>query len=120
MSIREVTYYTLDCDCCGETACSRSDPVDCLEHADGFAKVGDDYLCSACWCWPEDLPDYPGDDKWAGTDDEVRSHAKHPESFDPSSTCAKCGVMVTGQTPSAFYSAHDERCGGDLSEPEER
>lgn len=85
MSIREVTYYTLDCDCCGSTAdfgdySAWSDPDSCIEYADGFAKVGDDYLCSACWCWPEDLADYPGDDEWTGTDDEVRRHSTHPGS----------------------------------------
>lgn len=41
-------------------------------------------------------------------------------SGDPSSTCSKCDVTVTDQTPSAFYLNHDERCGGDLPEPDDR
>lgn len=32
-------------------------------------------------------------------------------------SCPKCGVTVTDQTPSAFYVNHDERCGGPLEEP---
>jgi hypothetical protein len=32
-------------------------------------------------------------------------------------TCSRCGTAVTGQTPSSFYLAHDERCGGPLEEP---
>lgn len=38
---------------------------------------------------------------------------------EPEGQCAKCGVKVTGQTPSTFYSSHDETCGGDLSDPTE-
>ena len=34
--------------------------------------------------------------------------------------CPKCGVVVTDQTPSTFYTGHDERCGGELHEPSER
>lgn len=35
-----------------------------------------------------------------------------------SNSCARCGVTVTGQTPSGFYLGHDETCGGALEEPE--
>lgn len=33
-------------------------------------------------------------------------------------TCARCGVEVTPETPSAFYPEHDHRCGGLLEEPQ--
>jgi hypothetical protein len=44
-----------------------------------------------------------------------RSLLDHPS--ESSATCPECGVTVTDQTPSGFYSAHDERCGGPLEEP---
>jgi len=88
MPIIELTYYKLACDCCGEEAdygdySAWSDPGDAVTQADPyFQQVGDDHLCDACWCWPEDLPDYPGDDAWTGTDDPVRKHVTHPASDD--------------------------------------
>lgn len=32
-------------------------------------------------------------------------------------TCSKCSAEVTDQTPSTFYTHHDETCGGALEEP---
>ena len=84
MSVHEVTYYQAKCDCCGEIETDYgdysawSDPQVAIEHADGYETIDGEDLCSACWCWPEDLPDYPGDEAWTGTDDPVRKHAKHP------------------------------------------
>lgn len=34
-----------------------------------------------------------------------------------SAQCPKCGATVTDQTPSVFYTVHDEQCGGPLEEP---
>lgn len=83
MSFKEVQMWTVVCDCCGEEAdygdySAWADQGCALETAEGFAVVGDEHLCGACWCWPEDLPDYPGDEAWEGSDDEVRRHPVHP------------------------------------------
>lgn len=85
MAFKEVQMWTLVCDCCGERAehgefAAWADQSIALETAEGFVQVGDKHLCDSCWCWPEDLPDYPGDDAWEGGDDEVRAHAEHPVS----------------------------------------
>lgn len=82
--IKEVTYYRVECDCCGAEAdygeySAWGDRGNAVTYAEGFETIGDEHLCGACWCWPEDLPDYPGDDKWEGSDDAVRRHAQHPE-----------------------------------------
>lgn len=83
MSVQEVPYYYLTCDCCGERAdygdySAWSDPGDAVSYADpDFQEVDGQYLCPSCWCWPEDLPDYPGDAEWTGGDDPVRKHAEH-------------------------------------------
>lgn len=37
---------------------------------------------------------------------------------EPSTECPKCGVRATGQTPSTFYTHHDETCDGALEEPQ--
>lgn len=37
---------------------------------------------------------------------------------EPSAECPKCGVRVTDQTPSTFYTHHDESCLGTLDEPQ--
>lgn len=37
---------------------------------------------------------------------------------EPSAECPKCGVRATGQTPSTFYTHHDETCDGALEEPQ--
>lgn len=37
---------------------------------------------------------------------------------EPSTECPKCGVRATGQTPSTFYTHHDETCNGALEEPQ--
>lgn len=37
---------------------------------------------------------------------------------EPSAECPKCGVRVTDETPSTFYTHHDEACGGPLEEPQ--
>lgn len=37
---------------------------------------------------------------------------------EPSVECPKCGVRATGQTPSTFYTHHDETCDGALEEPQ--
>lgn len=82
--IKEVTYYQAACDCCGADAdygdySAWADAGDAVSYADPeFQKVGEDLLCESCWCWPEDLPDYPGDEAWQGGDDPVRKHAEHP------------------------------------------
>ena len=90
MGIREVTYYIAFCDCCKEDADygdysawgDRGDAVSRAEHA--FEQFGDEMLCPACWCWPEDLPDYPGDEAWQGTDDAVKRPNCHPANSDQS------------------------------------
>ncbi|QOC59431.1 hypothetical protein SEA_LIFES_108 [Microbacterium phage Lifes] len=46
--------------------------------------------------------------------DEFR-RAEVPEQ---SAECPKCGVRVADQTPSTFYTHHDETCGGALEEPQ--
>ena len=72
----------MQCDCCGviETEygdyAAWSDPTDARMNADGWMCDEED-LCPACWCWPEDLPDYPGDDLWQGSDDPVRKPGCH-------------------------------------------
>lgn len=43
---------------------------------------------------------------------------RHPEVPEPSAECPKCGVRVADQTPSTFYTHHDETCGGALEEPQ--
>lgn len=43
------------------------------------------------------------------------SPVEAPES---SARCPKCGATVTDQTPSTFYTHHDETCGGELNEPQ--
>lgn len=84
MAFHEVTYYQVKCDCCGVIEddygdySAWGDPSQALESAEGWELIGTEHLCPACWCWPEDLPDYPGDDKWDGTDDGMRRHAEHP------------------------------------------
>lgn len=37
---------------------------------------------------------------------------------EPTASCPKCGTTVTDQTPSTFYTRHDETCGGALEEPQ--
>lgn len=84
MSAHEITMYQVKCDCCGviETEYGDFAAFDdfgiAQSNADGWEVIGDEDLCPSCWCWPEDLPDYPGDDLWDGTDDAVRKHAHHP------------------------------------------
>lgn len=85
MSFKEVQMWTVLCDCCGEEAqhggyAAFGDQGMALETAEGFETVDEAHLCSACWCWPEDLPDYPGDEAWQGSDDPVRRHESHPGS----------------------------------------
>ncbi|QPZ39718.1 hypothetical protein [Paramicrobacterium chengjingii] len=88
MSAHEVTFYQVKCDCCGVV---EDDYGDFAAMADfgqaqasaesvGWARVDGEDLCNGCWCWPEDLSDYPGDDAWTATDDPLRKHAQHPVS----------------------------------------
>jgi hypothetical protein len=89
MSAHEVTMYQVKCDCCGEIETDYGDYSACGEigyarecaSATGWVEMGDlgneIDLCNACWCWPEDLPDYPGDDLWEGSDDPVRKPGCH-------------------------------------------
>lgn len=89
MSIQEVTYYRAVCDCCGKPAdygdfAAWSEPGAAGDFIpDEWTSVPNadnsvDDLCGDCCCWPEDLPDYPGDEAWKGGDDPVRKHAVHP------------------------------------------
>lgn len=86
MSAHEVTFYQVKCDCCGVIEDdygdfgAMADFGQAQESASdaGWVIVGDDDLCEGCWCWPEDQPDYPGDDAWTSTDDPVRKHTQHP------------------------------------------
>lgn len=86
MSAHEVTFYQAQCDCCGYIETDYGDYNAMCDYAqavesvcdNGWALVGEEVFCESCWCWPEDLPDYPGDEKWEGTDDQVRKHATHP------------------------------------------
>lgn len=82
-------------------------------------QVVDGYSCPAKRCynqWDANgvATDYrepvQGDAKLSGN-----SADREPEPA--TATCPKCGVTVTDQTPSGFYSNHDERCGGPLEEP---
>lgn len=84
MSIETAPFYFAVCDCCGERCpygdnyAAWSTEENAREYTeDGFQSVDGLDLCSACWCWPEDLPDYPGDEAWTGTDDAVRRHSDH-------------------------------------------
>ena len=87
MSAHEVTMYQVKCDCCGRIEneygdyYAMTDFGDARENAigSGWEVVGDDDLCPICWCWPEDLPDYPGDDAWTGEGDPVRKPGEHPD-----------------------------------------
>lgn len=84
MSAHEITMYQVKCDCCGEVETEYGDFAAFADfgmsqsYAEGWAVIGDEDFCPSCWCWPEDLPDHPGDDAWTGTDDEVRKHVEHP------------------------------------------
>jgi hypothetical protein len=82
MAFLEAVMYRAVCDCCAREAEyegywgweSKSSAV----GNDEFMRtIGDEVLCGDCWCWPEDLPDYPGDDRWQGGDDEVRKPDCH-------------------------------------------
>ncbi len=46
------------------------------------------------------------------------SYLRRTVQGEPSATCPKCGTAVTDQTPSTFYTSHDETCGGALEEPQ--
>lgn len=86
MSVESEPYYWIVCDCCGAkcdmgdySAMSDESEARTAANANGsLEEVDGQDLCEACWCWPEDLPDYPGDEAWTGTDDPVRKHAHHP------------------------------------------
>jgi len=86
MSIQSAPFYWAVCDCCG-TRCPYGDEYaawateeSALDYSmDQFERVGDEDLCPQCWCWPEDLSDYPGDEAWQGTDDPVRRHVEHSQ-----------------------------------------
>lgn len=84
MAFKECVIYKAVCDCCEAEADYEEfwgwvDKSEALSHDDRFQTVGEQHLCDECWCWPEDLPDYPGDDKWQGGDDPVRKVGCHPE-----------------------------------------
>lgn len=85
MSEHEVTYYQVKCDCCGVIEDDYGDFSAwadfglARENADGWEVIGGEDFCPDCWAWPEDMPDYPGDDAYEGTDDPVRKHAEHPK-----------------------------------------
>lgn len=90
MGVREVTYHIAFCDCCKEDAeygdySAWADHGDAVPQAEKeFEQIGDELLCPACWYWPEDLPDYPGDEAWQGTDDAVKRPNRHPANSDQS------------------------------------
>ena len=80
MSAHEIMMYQVKCDCCGaieddygnfsaftDFGVARAEASDV-----GWIVADDEDLCEKCWCWPEDLPDYPGYNAWTGTDDPVR------------------------------------------------
>lgn len=85
MSIKSAPYYWAVCDCCGERAdygdfSAWSDEGQARDYDEAsFQYIDGADLCAACWCWPEDLSDYPGDEAWPGPDDPVRRHTTHPE-----------------------------------------
>lgn len=88
---KEVTTWTVMCDCCEaeyeyEEFAAWTEKSSAIENADEWQSVGDLHLCDECWCWPEDLPDYPGDDRWQGGDDPVRKVGCHPVPTSPNST----------------------------------
>lgn len=87
MAFQEATIYRMVCDCCGLEAdydefWGYVDKQDAIDNDESFMSVGEEHLCHSCWCWPEDLPDYPGDDFWQGGDDPVRKVECHPSSPD--------------------------------------
>ncbi len=53
-----------------------------------------------------------------GLADALEACSRHSDAPEPSAECPKCGVRVTDQTPSTFYTHHDETCGGALEEPQ--
>lgn len=84
MSVKQVTYYQAQCDCCGAVCddygdfSAWSDPGAAIDRKpEEWASVGDEDLCDECWSWPEDMPGYVEDE--ATSDDPVRKHEQHPE-----------------------------------------
>lgn len=85
MAFQEAVIYRMVCDCCGleaeyEEFWGYIDKSAAEEADENFTSIGDEHLCESCWCWPEDLPDYPGDEQWQGGDDPVRKVSCHPGS----------------------------------------
>ena len=74
MSAHEVTYYQVQCDCCGQI-CDEYGDFSALslpgyardERPDGWAGIGDEDFCEDCWKWSDD------------EDEEVRAHETHPK-----------------------------------------
>ena len=84
MSVQSKPYYWAVCDCCGERAdygdYAAWDTEDrALDYDEAsFQRIGDEDLCAACWCWPEDTEGYD-EATWQGTDDPVRRHTEHTD-----------------------------------------
>lgn len=82
MSIHEVTYYQVKCDCCGRIETNYGDysawahPDEARAEAPGWAEIseGED-LCPECWQDP---------DNDAESDDPVRKPGPHPHTTEES------------------------------------
>ena len=75
MSAHEVTYYQVQCDCCGQI-CDEYGDFSALslpeyardERPEGWVDIGDEDFCEDCWKWSDDEE----------VDEEVRAHETHP------------------------------------------
>ena len=114
MSVHEVTYYQIKCDCCGEICDDYGDFAAWSDPGQASDQLPDDWrmvrvegsnvaedICPDCWCWPEDHPDHLGDDSWTGSDDEVRKHgeAHHSTGLDHPCCDVRGGPERCGDCP---------------------
>ena len=75
MSAHEVTYYQVQCDCCGKI-CDEYGDFSALsypeyardERPDRWAGIGAEDFCEDCWKWSDEE-----------VDKEVRAHETHPK-----------------------------------------
>ena len=75
MSVHEVTYYQVQCDCCGKI-CDEYGDFSALsypeyardERPDRWAGIGAEDFCEDCWKWSDEE-----------VQKEVRAHETHPK-----------------------------------------